>query len=287
MTEFNYKLAFSRNLGFVSKEEQEIISKTRIGIPGMGGVGGHHLHTLARMGYRHFHIADFDEFDIHNFNRQIGATVKTVGRPKAQVMKEMILDIIPDAEIQIFEDGVNDSNRSQFLDGLDFLVDGLDVYVIKERIKLFDKAYELGIPVLTAGPLGMGSCLLKFMPGKMKFSDYFNINIDMNEKEMLSHFLAGINPRPYFLKYLFFKEEIDIANGKAPSLHVGVLAATTLIGAEVVKLSLKRGPMTHAPSSIQYDYYLQKMKKNWIPFGNKNPLQKVIIFFIKRIIKKS
>ena len=55
---FDYNNAFSRNLGWFSKEEQKTISTKVIAIPGMGGVGGHHLHSLARQGYKRFKIAD-------------------------------------------------------------------------------------------------------------------------------------------------------------------------------------------------------------------------------------
>ena len=66
---FNYHQAFSRNIGWVTAEEQELLRHKRVAIAGMGGVGGIHLLTLARLGIGAFHIADFDVFDIVNFNR--------------------------------------------------------------------------------------------------------------------------------------------------------------------------------------------------------------------------
>ena len=63
---------------------------TRIGIGGnITGVGGVHLLTLARLGVGAFHIADFDTFDIANFNRQVGATMSTLGQPKVDVLADM------------------------------------------------------------------------------------------------------------------------------------------------------------------------------------------------------
>lgn len=284
---YDYDLAFSRNLGFVSKEEQKLISKITIGIPGMGGVGGYHLHTLARMGFKNFHIADFDYFDVHNFNRQIGAKISSLGKSKVEVMKEMILDIVPDGTVKIFPDGVNEKNRDEFLKGIDYLVDGLDVYVIRERIALFDLALSRGIPVLTAGPIGMGTCILTFSPHGMTFSDYFCINESMSDNDLLAHFIAGINPRPVFQKYLKYKDEIDMNAGRAPSLHVGVLAATTTIGAEIFKLVLKRGEVKFAPRSTQYDFYFCKSKSNFLPFGNKGIFQRILIWYLKKMFLSS
>src|SRR5437764_7307201 len=84
--DFCYKEAFSRNLGWLTEWEQQALRHKRIAIAGMGGVGGFHLLTLARFGIGAFNIADMDKFELVNFNRQIGATMETIGRPKAQVM---------------------------------------------------------------------------------------------------------------------------------------------------------------------------------------------------------
>lgn len=66
---FDYDTAFSRNIGLVQPEEQQVLRGSTIAIAGMGGVGGVHLTTLARMGVGNFHIADFDIFEVHNLIR--------------------------------------------------------------------------------------------------------------------------------------------------------------------------------------------------------------------------
>ena len=73
--EFDYHEAFSRNLGWVTEAEQETLRNKRIAIAGMGGVGGSHLLTLTRLGIGAFNLADFDQFELANFNRQAGASV--------------------------------------------------------------------------------------------------------------------------------------------------------------------------------------------------------------------
>jgi molybdopterin/thiamine biosynthesis adenylyltransferase len=281
---FDYQKAFSRNLGFVSKEEQKTISQKVIAIPGLGGVGGHHLHTLVRLGFSKFHISDLDHFEVHNFNRQIGAKMSTIEHSKVDVMKNMILDINPDAEVKVFKDGVNPENYEAFLNGVDYVVDGLDIYVIKERIGLFDLAYQKNIPVITAAPLGMGTSIITFSPSAMKFSDYFNIHIDMPINELLPRFIAGVNPRPRFLKYLLYPEEIDLLNGKAPSLHIGVLAATTAMASEVIKLCLHRGTVRSAPYSTTYDFFFQKKTSHYRFRGNKDWRQRILIRAIKKML---
>jgi glutathione-regulated potassium-efflux system protein KefB len=75
---FNYEQAFSRNIGWVTQAEQQQLRGKRVAIAGGGGVGGVHLLTLARLGVSRFHIADFDSFDIANFNRQVGAMMSAI-----------------------------------------------------------------------------------------------------------------------------------------------------------------------------------------------------------------
>ena len=83
-----YDEAFARHRGLLSAAEQERLRQSRIAIAGLGGVGGVHLATLARLGIGAFHIADPDDFELANFNRQHGANVDTIGRSKAAVMAE-------------------------------------------------------------------------------------------------------------------------------------------------------------------------------------------------------
>lgn len=76
--EFDYDLAFGRNIGWVTRDEQQALRAKRIAIAGLGGVGGSHLLTLTRLGVGAFHLADFDAFDVPNFNRQAGAMTSTL-----------------------------------------------------------------------------------------------------------------------------------------------------------------------------------------------------------------
>ncbi len=118
---FDYQSAFSRNLGWVTEAEQAILRGKRIAIAGLGGVGGSHLLTLTRLGIGQFSIADFDVFEIQNFNRQAGAFVSHLNRPKVEVLAEMARDINPELEIAAFPTGVTEENLDAFLEGVDYL----------------------------------------------------------------------------------------------------------------------------------------------------------------------
>ena len=146
---FRYEEAFSRNIGWVTEAEQAALRGKRIAIAGAGGVGGVHLLTLARLGVGAFNIADMDTFDLVNFNRQAGAAMSSLGRPKAHVMAAMARDINPELEIEIFEQGVNADNLHSFLSGCDAYVDGLDFFAFDIRLRTFEACAALGVPRAT------------------------------------------------------------------------------------------------------------------------------------------
>jgi len=131
-TEFNYDAAFSRNLGVVQPFEQQKLRQSCVAIAGLGGVGGAHVVALARLGIGSFHLADFDAFEIVNFNRQAGAMVSTLGQPKSQVMQKMAQDINPEASVKIWE-AITQENIGAFLQNVDVVVDGLDFFAIQAR----------------------------------------------------------------------------------------------------------------------------------------------------------
>ena len=172
---FAYETAFDRNIGWTTEAEQQALRFKRVAIAGMGGVGGVHLLTLARLGIGSFTIADLDRFDLANINRQVGAMMSTIGRPKVDVLAGMAKDINPEITVTCFPDGVTVENIDRFLAGADLFVDGFDFFVLDIRRRVFARCYELGIPAVTAAPIGMGVGLLVFLPGKMSFERYFGL----------------------------------------------------------------------------------------------------------------
>src|ERR1700704_5794210 len=112
---FDYSTAFSRNIGWVTVEEQARLRTKRVAIAGLGGVGGFHLLTLARLGVGAFNLAELDRFELANFNRQVGATLSSVGRPKLDVLVELALDLNPELNIRRFPEGVTHENADEFL----------------------------------------------------------------------------------------------------------------------------------------------------------------------------
>jgi len=150
---FSYDTAFSRNLGWVTEAEQQRLKNSRVCIAGLGGVGGIYLLTLARLGVGAFSVADFDSFALANFNRQAGATINSLDRPKIEVMIAMARDINPELEIRVFHEGLTSSNVDAFLDDADVYLDGLDFFALDIRKEVFARCAAKGIPATTVAPL--------------------------------------------------------------------------------------------------------------------------------------
>ena len=281
---FDYDRAFSRNIGWVTLAEQAKLRQARIGIAGMGGVGGAHLLTLSRLGIVRFNIADFDEFDVHNINRQAGASMSHMGLPKIDIMARLAQDINPENDLRLFPQGVQPDNVDEFLRDVDVYVDALDFFALPARRLLFAKCREKGIPALTAAPLGMGTAFLYFSPTGMSFEDYFKVE-GHESQEQYARFIAGLSPAMMQRDYLVAPEAVNFHEKRGPSTIMACDLCAGVMGTSVLKVLLGRGAIKAAPWGMHFDAYHQKLKRTWRPFGNSNPLQQLLLKFIRPVLR--
>jgi molybdopterin/thiamine biosynthesis adenylyltransferase len=286
MTDFNfdYKTAFSRNIGWMTLEEQDQLKNKRIAIAGLGGVGGSHLLTLSRLGVGKFNIADFDRFELPNFNRQAGASVSHLGKTKVDVLTEMALDINPDLEINKFPNGVTNENMSEFFTDVDLYVDGVDFFAFAAREAIFAWCAQHNIPAVTAAPLGMGTALLNFLPGQMTFEQYFQM-AGKSDLDKALHFIMGLAPSKLHTGYLVDPSTFDFVNHKGPSTPMGCELCAGVAATQALKILLKRGKIIAAPWGLHFDAYENKMVKTWRPGGNSHPLQRLSLMLLKQKFK--
>lgn len=272
---FDYSTAFARNAGFLSKVEQERLRGTRVAIAGLGGTGGAQAHALARMGIGAFNLADFDTFELINFNRQIGATMETIGRHKAEVYEEIIHSINPEADVRLFHSGITSDSIDPFLTDVDVVVDSLDFYCFEQRFLLYTHARERGLWVLTAPPLGFGFTFMAFDPHGMRFEDYFSIRTGMSERELVVAFSAGLSPntpKPFFLYYLNL-DDIDMEQKRLPSVGAATFLIAGAMATQVANLLTGKKPPLAVPTIIQYDALLHKFRRRTYRMGMSSPLQ--------------
>ena len=282
---FDYHTAFQRNLGWVTESEQSQLANKRIAIAGMGGVGGAHWLTLTRLGITQFNIADFDTFELQNFNRQAGATVSHLNQPKVDVLTKMAKDINPELSVSSFPEGIHSENLDQFLDNVDLYVDSLDFFALDIRRQVFAACAEKGIPAVTAAPLGMGVACLNFLPGKMTFEQYFQMEGHAEEEQLL-RFLLGLSPSMLQSSYLVDESRVDLAAHRGPSTIMACDLCAGVAATQVLKILLDRGMVYAAPFGLHFDAYRNKMKKTWRPWGNRNPLQRLGLKIARKKLAK-
>jgi len=282
---FNYEEAFSRNLGWVTNAEQQALRTKRVAIAGLGGVGGVHLLTLVRLGIGRFAIADFDRFDLVNFNRQVGATMSTLGKSKVATLATMARDINPAVEIVPFEDGVTADNLDVFLEGADVYVDGLDFFAFEARERVFEACAVRRIPAVTVAPIGMGAALLNFMPGKMTFEQYFRFR-GASEPEKALRFLLGVSPAMLHRRYLVDRSRVSFAEQRGPSTIMACQLCAGIAATQVLKIVLGRGPVLAAPRGLHFDAYTNRLRKTWRPRGNAGLIQRLMLRLARRQFRR-
>jgi molybdopterin/thiamine biosynthesis adenylyltransferase len=277
---FEYEKAFARNIGWVTHAEQSLLRGKRVAIAGMGGVGGEHLLTLTRLGIGRFRIADFDSFDIANLNRQAGASTRTLGLPKAEVLATMARDINPELDIDLWPIAIDAGNVERFLEGVDIYVDGLDFFAFDARAAVFAACHRLGIPAVTAAPLGMGTAVLNFLPGGMSFEDYFGWG-HLPDDERALRFMVGLAPR-LLQDYLADATAVDLAGRRGPSTAMACQLCAGVAATEVLKILLGRGRVRAAPHGFQFDAYRSRFVRTWRPGGHRHPTTRLVLAVARR-----
>lgn len=144
------KSIFERSIGLLGEDNFNRIQDKVIAVFGLGGVGGTALEALARTGFKHFLIVDFDKVDPSNLNRQILYTTKDIGRNKTEAAKERILSINPDADIKECNMKAQDFDFNQ---KIDYVVDAIDD--VEGKLYILQKAQEFSIPQIMS--LGMAN----------------------------------------------------------------------------------------------------------------------------------
>ena len=143
------------------------LKNSRVAVFGIGGVGGYVCEALVRSGVGHFDLIDDDKVCLTNLNRQIIATRKTVGQYKTDVMKERMLDINPDIEVNVHKCFFLPENAEEFpFAQYDYVVDAVDT--VTAKIELVMKAKEMKVPIISS--MGAGN---KLDPSAFRVADIY------------------------------------------------------------------------------------------------------------------
>lgn len=165
------KNQFSRTEMLIGNEKLNKLKSSYVAVFGIGGVGSYACEALARAGVGHFMLIDNDTVDITNINRQIIATMNTIGLNKVDVMKERILSINPEAIVEVKKLFVLPENSNEFeFEKFDYIVDAIDT--VSAKIELILKANEYNIPIVSS--MGTGN---KLNPTMLEVSDIYKTSV--------------------------------------------------------------------------------------------------------------
>ena len=162
---------FSRTELLFGKAAMEKLASSRVAVFGIGGVGGYTCEALVRSGVGAFDLIDDDKVCLTNLNRQIIATRKTVGKYKAEVMKERMLEINPDVKVEIHKCFFLPENADEFpFEDYDYIVDAVDT--VTAKLELVMKAKEKGVPIISS--MGAGN---KLDPTMFRVADIYKTKV--------------------------------------------------------------------------------------------------------------
>ncbi len=188
---------FSRTELLIGKEGIEKLHNSKIAIFGIGGVGSYVVEGLVRAGIGNFILVDDDKICLTNLNRQIIATRETIGKTKVEIAKKRILEINPNANVEIYQEFFMPDSKELLDESVSYIVDAVDT--VTAKIELVVRAKKLNIPIISS--MGTGN---KLDPTKFEVTDIYKTTICPLAKVMRKELRnRGIEK----LKVVYSKEE--------------------------------------------------------------------------------
>lgn len=230
---------FSRTELLIGKEAIDKLNKSKVAVFGIGGVGSYAVEALARVGIGNFVLVDNDDVCMTNINRQIIATTKTIGMSKVDVAKQRILDINPDANIEIYKEFFMPETAGIIDKTIDYIVDAIDT--VTAKIELVVRANNLNIPIISS--MGTGN---KLDPTRLEVADIYKTSVCPLAKVMRKELkirnikkLKVIYSKEEPIKTKEYTEEITQKRNVPGSISFVPSSAGLIIASEVVKDIIK------------------------------------------------
>lgn len=223
---------FSREELLLGSENVEKLHNKKVVLFGLGGVGSYVLEGLVRAGIESFVLVDSDEFDITNINRQVLATHNTIGKPKVEVARQRILDINPNAKVEIYQEFFLPNSKLDIINkDINYVIDCVDT--VSAKIEIIIRSKKQNVPVISC--MGTGN---KLDPTCFKVADIYSTKVcplcKVMRKELKERNIDN-------LKVVYSEEEpikIDFVDGekRVPgSISFVPSVAGLIIAGEVIK----------------------------------------------------
>lgn len=222
----NTENRFSRTEALLGEQAMEKLKKARVAVFGIGGVGGHVVDALVRSGVGAVDIVDSDKVCLSNLNRQIIATESSIGKYKVDVMKERILDINPEAVVNVHKCFYLPETKDEFdFSQYSYVVDAVDT--VTAKIQLVMEAAEAGVPIISS--MGAGN---KLDPTAFQVADIYKTSVCPLAKVMRRELKKrGIKK----LKVVYSREQPVVKNAVPASVAFVPSVVGLIIAGEVIK----------------------------------------------------
>ena len=222
----NAENRFSRTEALLGEQAMEKLKKARVAVFGIGGVGGHVVEALVRSGVGAVDIVDSDKVCLSNLNRQIIATESSIGKYKVDVMKERILDINPEAVVNVHKCFYLPETKDEFdFSQYSYVVDAIDT--VTAKIQLVMEAAEAGVPIISS--MGAGN---KLDPTAFQVADIYKTSVCPLAKVMRRELKKrGIKK----LKVVYSREQPVVKNAVPASVAFVPSVVGLIIAGEVIK----------------------------------------------------
>ncbi len=223
---------FDRTISLLGAENFKKIENATVIVYGIGGVGSYVVEGLVRSGLGHIILVDKDKVSITNLNRQIHATMETIGQEKIEVMKERILKINPEMKVDIYDASDLEKEEDLINKNIDYVVDAVDT--VATKLKLIEKAKKENVKIISC--MGIGN---KLDPTKFEITDIHKTTVcplaRVIRKELKKRNIKNV-------KVLYSKEEprktdCKDENAKAVPASISFVpsVAGLIIAGEVIK----------------------------------------------------
>jgi len=253
---FSYDIAFSRNLGFLTKQDQKILRNLSIGIAGVGGDGGLLAERLARFGVGKLILVEPDVFETANLNRQFACNLKALNKNKAKVVAQELKLINPELEIVVYDKGINNNNIQDFVTQSDIIIDEIEYSLPKFSVMLAQEARKNNKYVFMGANIGWGASFFCFSPKGMTFEKYFSYNPKTQTIDPLKY----IKDIPSYFDKKMLK---NILQNKIamPSLSSSVALVAAILSSQVILFATKKIKPLIVPNFLFIDSYLMILEK--------------------------
>ncbi|WP_240358804.1 ThiF family adenylyltransferase [Myxococcus vastator] len=246
---------FQRNLGVVDAETLDKLSRTHVLVAGVGGAGGQCAVDLARLGFGGVTLADFDVYERHNMNRQVGCFESTLGRAKVEVVGRMCRDIHPALRLREVLEGITAANVEDVLGGggalgpVDYVVEVIDIAGACEKQVLHRACRQRGVPVMTGLMLGFGAALHVFQPDAPLYEALYLLPDGRIDLPAIIPHLGSYMLREYM-------DACYQGRGHAPTCVVGATSAAGMMVTELTR-AVMWGPrsMVSWPEYLYVDFF--------------------------------